>query len=33
MALAIYSGPTNRNDPTYLGHLDELIALAKANGA
>lgn len=33
ITLAIASGPVNRNDPVYLSHLDELIALAKANGA
>ncbi len=31
--LAISSGPVNRNDETYLGLLDKMVAMAKANGA
>lgn len=31
--LAVSSGPVNRNDATYLGQLDELVALAKSNSA
>lgn len=31
--LAIASGPVNRKDATYIAHLDELISLAKKNGA
>ncbi len=31
--LAFASGPVNRNDQTYLGFIDQLVATAKSNGA
>src|SRR5439155_18764364 len=31
--LAIASGPVNRNDLTYLGFIDQMVALARSNGA
>jgi endoglucanase len=31
--LAVASGPVNRNNATYLSHLDELVALSKSYGA
>ena len=33
VVLAVASGPINRNEQLYLDHLDELVALAKANDA
>ena len=33
IVLAVGSGPINRNDATYLDHLDELVEAARSNGA